>query len=66
MPNIDSNIIVFTPKYKRKAIYKGLRIDLGVIARKLCENKAKILETQAYPDHIYISLYLSAVQFIGK
>ena len=31
--------IVFTPKYRRKAIYGQLKADIGYILRKLCEAK---------------------------
>ena len=32
--------IVFTPKYRRKAIYGQIRSDIGEILRRLCEYKA--------------------------
>ena len=31
--------IVFTPKYRRKAIYAKLRSDIGKYLRRLCEYK---------------------------
>ena len=31
--------IVFAPKYRRKEIYGDIRKDIGVILRKLCEQK---------------------------
>lgn len=31
--------IVFTPKYRRKVIYRQLRKDIGKILRKLCKIK---------------------------
>ena len=31
--------IVFTPKYRRKAIYRKLRRDIGVYLRRLCDYK---------------------------
>ena len=31
--------IVFTPKYRRKAIYGQIRSDIGEILRRLCEYK---------------------------
>lgn len=62
--------IVFAPKYRRKVIYKELRVDIGQIIRKLCEEKkVEILEAQACPDHIHMLVsippYLSVAQFIG-
>ena len=51
--------IVFAPKYRRKEIYGQLRMDIGQILRKLCEQKgAEILEATAMPDHIHMLLYL--------
>ena len=47
--------IVFTPKYRRKAIYKKLRRDIGVYLRRLCDYKGvEIIEAQACPDHIHM------------
>lgn len=31
--------LVFIPKYRRKAIYGKLRVDIGSILRQLCEYK---------------------------
>ena len=37
--------IVFAPKYRRKAIFKQIRKDIGEILRKLCnEMKVEIIE----------------------
>ena len=45
--------IVFTPKYRRKAIYAKLRADIGKYIRRLCEYKGvEIVEAHAMPDHI--------------
>ena len=42
------NHIVFAPKYRRQAIYKELRADIGFILRKLCEEKGvEIIEANA-------------------
>ena len=62
--------IVFTPKYRRKAIYKELRADIGYILRKLCEEKkVEIIEAEACADHIHMLVsvppYLSIAQFMG-
>lgn len=41
--------IVFTPKYRRKAIYGKLRVSIGQILRKLYEMKdVKIIEDTPY------------------
>ena len=40
--------IVFTPKYRRKAIYAKLRTDIGRYLRRLCEYKGvEIIEAHA-------------------
>lgn len=62
--------MLFAPKYRRKVIYKELRVDIGKIIRKLCEEKkVEIFEAQACPDYIHMLVsippYLSVAQFIG-
>lgn len=45
--------IVFTPKYRRKAIYNQYRRDLGEILRRLCQWKGvEIIEGRLMPDHV--------------
>ena len=47
--------IVFAPKYRRKGIYGDIRKDIGVILRKLCEQKnVEIIEAELCPDHIHM------------
>ncbi|HDR1107057.1 IS200/IS605 family transposase [Pasteurella multocida] len=49
--------IVFIPKYRRKAIYGKLRVDIGRILRQLCHYKnVEIIEAYAMKDHIHILL----------
>ena len=49
--------IAFAPRFRRKAIYKELRADIGYILRRLCEQKGvEILEANACPDHIHMLL----------
>ena len=62
--------IVFTPKYRRKAIYGKLRSDIGKYLRRLCEYKGvEIIEAQACPDHIHMLVKippkLSVSSFMG-
>ena len=62
--------IVFSPKYRRKEIYKKIKKDIGEILRKLCEQKkVGIMEANACPDHIHMLLCippgLSVAQFMG-
>ena len=47
--------IVFTPKYRRKAIYAKLRSDIGKYIRRRCMYKGvDIVEAHAMPDHIHM------------
>ena len=47
--------IVFAPKYRRQAIYREIKTDIGKILRKLCEQKGvNIIEAEACPDHIHM------------
>ena len=47
--------IVFTPKYRRKAICNKLRRDIGKYLRRLCDYKGvEIVEANACPDHIHM------------
>ena len=49
--------IVFTPKYRRKAIYGQIRSDIGEILRRLCEYKGvEIIEGRLMPDHVHMLL----------
>ena len=49
--------IVFTPKYRRKAIYGRLRTDIGSILRQLCDYKnVEIIEAHAMKEHIHMLL----------
>ena len=62
--------IVFIPKYRLMEIYRVIREDIGVILRKLCQQKGvEIIEAQACPDHIHMLVsippYLSISQFMG-
>ena len=47
--------VVFIPKYRRKAIYVGLRRYLGEVLRKLAERKeSRIEEGHLQPDHVHM------------
>ena len=49
--------IVFTPKYRRKAIYYKVRSDLIDIIRHLCQYKGvEIIEGHMMPDHVHMLL----------
>ena len=62
--------IVFAPKYRRQTIYGDIRKDIGVILRKLCEQKGvEIIEAELCPYHIHMLVSippnLSVSQFVG-
>ena len=47
--------IVFAPKYRRKAIYDKIKVDIGQILRKLCKwEGVEIIEAQLCPDHVHM------------
>jgi len=47
--------IVFAPKYRRQIIYGKIKQDIGMMLRKLCENKGiEIIEAEACKDHIHM------------
>ncbi len=62
--------VVFAPKYRRQAIYGKVKADIGIILRKLCEQKGvEILEAKACSDHIHMVVMippkLSVSAFMG-
>ena len=47
--------VVFAPKYRRLEIYGQIKQDIGVILRKLCQQKGvEIIEAEACTDHIHM------------
>ena len=49
--------IIFAPKYRRMVIYRQIKMDVGRILRKLCEQKGvEIIEAEVCPDHIHMLL----------
>ena len=62
--------IVFTPKYRRKAIFGQYRESIGQILRQLCNYKGvEIIEGHLMPDHVHILVSIppkySVSQFLG-
>lgn len=61
---------MFAPKYRRLAIYGKIKVDIGKILRKLCEQKGvEIIEANACKDHIHMLVSippkLSVASFMG-
>ena len=49
------NSIAFAPKYSRQVIYREIKVDIGRILRKLCEQKGvEIIEAELCPDHVHM------------
>ena len=47
--------VVFAPKYRRMEIYGAIKQDIGVILRKLCQQKGvEIIQAEACKDHIHM------------
>ena len=47
--------MVFAPRYRRIEVYRKIKEDIGIILRKLCQQKSvEIIEAQACPDHIHM------------
>ena len=47
--------IVFSPKYRRKAIYGQIKTDIGEILRQLCNYKGvEIIEGHLMEDHVHM------------
>ena len=62
--------VVFTPKYRRKIDYWGMREDIRDIIRDLCKWKGvAIIEGKVMPDHIHLLLSIppkySVSSFMG-
>ena len=62
--------IVFTPKYRRKAIYNEYRADMIEIIKTLCKYKGvEIIEGHMMPDHVHLLLSIppkmSVSSFMG-
>ena len=62
--------MVFAPKYRRIVIYNQIKVDIGKILRKLCEQKGvEIIQAEACPDHIHMLIAIppkySVAQIMG-
>ena len=62
--------IVFAPKYRRKAIYDKIKVDIGQILRKLCKWKGvEIIEAELCPDDVHMLVKIppkySVATFMG-
>ena len=62
--------VVFAPKYRRMVIYNRIKVDIGKILRKLCEQKGiEIIEAELCPDHIHMLIAIppkySVAQIMG-
>lgn len=47
--------VVFAPKYRRQIIYGKIKVEIGKILRKLCEQRGiEIIEAELCPDHVHM------------
>ena len=47
--------VVFAPKYRRQIIYGKIKVEIGKILRKLCEQRGiEIIEAELCPNHIHM------------
>ena len=59
--------IVFTPKYRRKAIYNQYREDLGEILRRLCRYRGvEIIEEHLMIDHVHMLVMIPPKESISS
>ena len=59
--------IVFAPKYRRMEIYGQMKQDIGVILRKLCQQKGvEIIEDRACPDHIHMLISIPSKYSVSQ
>jgi putative transposase len=62
--------LVFIPKCRRKALYEGLRRDLGEVFRDLArQRESRIEEGHLMPDHVHMLISIppkySVAQVVG-
>ena len=62
--------VVFIPKYRRKAIYGGVRTELGEVLRRLAEQReSRVEEGHLLADHVHMMVSIppkySVAQVIG-
>ena len=62
--------VVFIPKYRRKAMYGGLRQELGEVFRRLAAHReSEVEEGHLLPDHVHMMMSIppkySVAQVIG-
>ena len=51
--------VVFIPKYRKKALFGGIRAELGEIFRRLAEQKESCIEEgHLKPDHVHMMISL--------
>ena len=62
--------VVFIPKYRRKALFRELRKELGLVFRRLAEQKeSRVEEGHLMEDHVHMLLSIppkhSVAQVVG-
>ena len=61
------NSIAFAPKYRRQVIYREIKVDIGKILRKLCEQKGvEIIEAELCPDHVHMLISIPPKYIVSQ
>jgi REP element-mobilizing transposase RayT len=59
--------VVFIPKYRRKALFRELRKELGVVFRRLAEQKeCRVEEGHMMEDHVHMFMIESNFGFFEE
>ena len=59
--------VVFIPKYRRKALYGGLRKHLGEVFRRLAHQKeCEIEEGHLMPDHVHMMISIPPKRAVSQ
>ena len=54
---LKKNFVSRPPKYRRKALYQGLRQELGTVFRSLAEQwECRVEQGHLLPDHVHMLL----------
>jgi putative transposase len=58
--------VVFVPKYRRKAMFGGIRKNLGAIFHELARQKeCRIEEGPLMPDHVHMCISYFAFKLVS-
>lgn len=59
--------IVFIPKYRRKAMFRALRKEVGEILGRVCKMEdVTIIKAATMPDHVHMYVLIPPKQSVSK